>query len=539
MPSPLPAPFSSRASRGSLAVLGVLGAACLFGALAACGGGTFEDAGDDPSDGEVPAPARDAGQTDAGRDDAGRDDAGSRDAGDDGAAALDAGECDGVTEGAPCGDPSSSDCNGADTCQQGVCIPNVVDDGEACGDPTATDCTAADTCLAGVCAPNHTAAGTACGTANPTQCREGDTCTENGTCEPNLVADGTVCYDCPQGGGLCSSCTTGACTNGPQCTPTPTPSGELDTPIVNNNGQDGNMFDITATNTVVITGFEGNIANVPNATTEYHVFYKRGSHVGFENNSAAWTALAGPLPLVPNTPNALTEVLTGLSVVVPAGETVAFYLTNTSAISNNNRYHTGTGTGAVLVADANLTVKEGTGGAYPFGTFFNARPWEGRIRYRTALGSGAVGAVASDGVMFDLAASSALSLRQLDVHLSEGAHDLSVFFRRGTHVGAETTPASWHLLGSAAGLLATASALTTVPFAAAAQLEAGETGAFYVTTGPATNGVLSSAGTVVGTPSATNPQATFHEGVAVSGTFGAVGAVSHAEAAIDYALCAP
>ncbi|MCW3084005.1 MAG: hypothetical protein JWP12_1371 [Bacteroidetes bacterium] len=153
------------------------------------------------------------------------------------------------------------------------------------------------------------------------------------------------------------------------------------TPIVNNNGQDGNMFDITATNTIRIRYFEGLIANIPNPTTEYYIYYKVGTLVGSETNSAAWTMLAGPITVTPNAPNAYTIIPVTVNIVIPAGQTYAFYLTNTAAASNNNRYHNGTATGATLAGNADLTIFEGTGGAYPFGTFFNARPWEGIVHY--------------------------------------------------------------------------------------------------------------------------------------------------------------
>ncbi len=153
------------------------------------------------------------------------------------------------------------------------------------------------------------------------------------------------------------------------------------TPVVNNNGQDGNMFDITAINTIRIRYFEGIIANLPNPTTDYYIYYKVGTLVGSETNSAAWTMIAGPITITPNAPNAYTIIPVNVNIVIPAGQTYAFYLTNTAAASNNNRYHNGTATGNTLASNADFTIYEGTGGAYPFGTFFNARPWEGIVHY--------------------------------------------------------------------------------------------------------------------------------------------------------------
>lgn len=154
------------------------------------------------------------------------------------------------------------------------------------------------------------------------------------------------------------------------------------TPIVNNNGQDGNMFNITANNTIRIRYFEGNIADSPNTTTEYFIYYKVGTHVGFETNPSAWTLVAGPVNFPVNTPNNLTVIPIPVNIIIPAGQTYAFYLTNTSAIGNNNRYSNGSGTGTVIATNSDITVYEGTGGAYPFSSsYFNARPWEGKIHY--------------------------------------------------------------------------------------------------------------------------------------------------------------
>lgn len=162
----------------------------------------------------------------------------------------------------------------------------------------------------------------------------------------------------------------------------PLDSGSISTPVVNNNGQDGNMFDITANRTITIRYFEGNIANTPNATTTYYVYYKVGTFVGSETNAAAWTLIAGPITFNPNAPNTFTRIPAAINVTIPAGQTYGFYLTNTSAASNNNRYHSGTATGAVLSTNADLTIYEGNGGAYPFSaSFFNARPWEGTVIY--------------------------------------------------------------------------------------------------------------------------------------------------------------
>jgi hypothetical protein len=148
--------------------------------------------------------------------------------------------------------------------------------------------------------------------------------------------------------------------------------------------------------------------------------------------------------------------------------------------------------------------------------------------------------VASDGIVFDVLATDTVVVDALNVHLAAGTFPLEIYFRRGTHVGAETNAALWTLLGSQADLVSSGPAeYTAVPFAASVQLEAGETGAFYVNTGAASSGVLSRAGVNVGDEVLDDGNAVIVAGNAISGVFGTVGAVSIAEAMLAYDVCGP
>lgn len=100
--------------------------------------------------------------------------------------------------GSACGDPSVTDCDGADTCDgAGACQDNLAASGTACGDPSVTDCDGADTCDgAGACQDNLAAAGTNCGDG-PAECSDQDTCDGSGGCQPNHSAAGTNCGDGP------------------------------------------------------------------------------------------------------------------------------------------------------------------------------------------------------------------------------------------------------------------------------------------------------------------------------------------------------
>lgn len=65
----------------------------------------------------------------------------------------------------------------------------------------------------------------------------------------------------------------------------PAVSGALSTTLAGGNNHRGNMFNIVALNTITINSFDAH----PMGNTDYAIYYKVGSHVGFEMNSAAWT----------------------------------------------------------------------------------------------------------------------------------------------------------------------------------------------------------------------------------------------------------
>lgn len=148
-----------------------------------------------------------------------------------------------------------------------------------------------------------------------------------------------------------------------QCNP-------LTTLYAEDNGQDGIMFDITAAVDVTITGFDFNMG----ATSPYdmEIYYKAGTHVGFEANAGAWTLAGSAANVVGAGLDVPTSIPIALSVAIPAGQTYAFYITDTGTAANLD-YTNGTSVGAVAAADANITIYEGTGKNYPFDDDYPAR----------------------------------------------------------------------------------------------------------------------------------------------------------------------
>jgi hypothetical protein len=99
----------------------------------------------------------------------------------------------------------------------------------------------------------------------------------------------------------------------------PTP---LTTTFAGGNGFDGNMFDITAINTVTIDSFAANF-NTGSGMAE--IWYRPGTHVGFTGSNAGWIQAGVATPYT-STGNGSpgTSINIYVNVTIPAGQTYAF-----------------------------------------------------------------------------------------------------------------------------------------------------------------------------------------------------------------------
>ncbi|MEX2588878.1 MAG: hypothetical protein WD334_01660, partial [Chitinophagales bacterium] len=150
----------------------------------------------------------------------------------------------------------------------------------------------------------------------------------------------------------------------------------VQTPFNTNNGFDGIMFDVQASSNIVVNCMS---TNVDAGTGNFRIYYKAGTHVGFENNAGAWT-LAGTATNVTSAgTNNPTYIPININLNINNGQTYAFYVTTEGTPSYN--YTDGTGVGNVLASDANITVREGTGKEYPFASNFTPRSFNGIIYY--------------------------------------------------------------------------------------------------------------------------------------------------------------
>lgn len=152
----------------------------------------------------------------------------------------------------------------------------------------------------------------------------------------------------------------------------------LMTPFAENNSQDGIMFDIEAINDVTINFFSANLCDV--GPYDMEIYYKVGTHFGFQGNAGAWTLVGSTTGLVTNGPDVPTLIPINVNIAIPAGQRYAFYVTESSNTGNNMCYTNGVsptpsaiGTNQPVLTDANIIVYEGTGKDYAFAADYYPR----------------------------------------------------------------------------------------------------------------------------------------------------------------------
>ncbi|MBK9318356.1 MAG: hypothetical protein IPM91_05680 [Bacteroidetes bacterium] len=147
----------------------------------------------------------------------------------------------------------------------------------------------------------------------------------------------------------------------------------LTTTFAGGNGANGNFFDVNVTSPVTLTGMRIN-NNTAGAVCE--VWYRSGTHVGFEGSSAGWTQIYnGPVA-------AAQGYVTGLNLPLSNGVTSFFVFLPAGGITYTN----GVNLGGVVASDANLPILEGygTGGTFGSGLFgppTSTRIWNGSLIY--------------------------------------------------------------------------------------------------------------------------------------------------------------
>ena len=155
-------------------------------------------------------------------------------------------------------------------------------------------------------------------------------------------------------------------------------SDSITTTYAAGNWHSGNMFDVTASGPadITITGFDIHVTDV--AAVSIDVFYKSGTHSGFEKDPGFWTPL-GSAKVTGAGPGNPTAVNIG-GLTIPSGETYGIYITRTDL--GSLRFTNGANT----YSNADITIDTGTGNIFLFGGFSTDWTWNGTIYYAASIG---------------------------------------------------------------------------------------------------------------------------------------------------------
>ncbi len=145
--------------------------------------------------------------------------------------------------------------------------------------------------------------------------------------------------------------------------PVTSTSFSLETTQNDNNGADGNFFDLQATNgDIQITGFDINIKDA-GVTFTAEIYSREGSYQGHETSLAGWTKHDTITSVSPGS-GALSPLVLSNPILISAGVSNgmrAFHVTLINSANTGIRYTNGSGEGNLYVQDSHLSFYEGRG----------------------------------------------------------------------------------------------------------------------------------------------------------------------------------
>lgn len=174
-------------------------------------------------------------------------------------------------------------------------------------------------------------------------------------------------------------------TTHPTTRPTPSPKPAVAVLVTKLNGsqnRDGAMFDVVAKeSSITITALDVHIASTE-SNIELEVWTKSGSYVGFERTSSAWTMRNRGSPYIISKGRGrgqLSQVSEEEfeSIIVPAGETLGFYVT----LKGDNNMVVTQSNSDITTEDNHVRIVAGASKKYLFGATNSPRIWNGAIKY--------------------------------------------------------------------------------------------------------------------------------------------------------------
>ena len=139
----------------------------------------------------------------------------------------------------------------------------------------------------------------------------------------------------------------------------------------------GIMFDVSAANNINITGFG---LNLNSGQKTIYIYYKNGTHTGFENDSLAWTFLDS-ISVTSQGSGVPTYINLSSALSCTQSQTYSFFISNNDWPDFN--YIAGNATGSLQASDPNISIYEGVGrrAKYFNSLIFQNRKFSGVIVY--------------------------------------------------------------------------------------------------------------------------------------------------------------
>lgn len=149
---------------------------------------------------------------------------------------------------------------------------------------------------------------------------------------------------------------------------------ELPTTISSNIDWNGTMFDLIATETLTIDSFDVKIATA--GLQQVQIYFKEGSHKGFELDTNAWTLLDTATIFVNNILG-FTQVPIG-DLEIVSGDTVGIYIQMAMSTSRLSYLNIPT---EIVRTTPELSLITGTGIGHNWTSLYFPRDWNGRVYY--------------------------------------------------------------------------------------------------------------------------------------------------------------
>lgn len=156
----------------------------------------------------------------------------------------------------------------------------------------------------------------------------------------------------------------------------PLQAATLFTPADANNQQDGIMFDVTSGSNAII--FQSLAVDLQAATGDFEFYTIAGGITGNTDSAAGWT-LRDTFGGVVGSAGNVFDAFDITDFTLAANSVIGFYITSTGP--GSVRYTNGGPLGGVRATDGDLTILNGVGKDYAFGSNFVPRSFSGSITF--------------------------------------------------------------------------------------------------------------------------------------------------------------